>query len=118
MVGISLITAACYWLSSSPWPFSLVLAAVSFGSGLTVYRFGFSRVASRNIARLESQSEPACLFSFQGPYSYFLIIVMIALGYTLRHLPFPKSIDAFVYFTMGSGLALGSSLYFEAFMED
>ena len=114
-VGIGLTAAACFWLCRSAWPLSLVLAAVSLALGMIVYSFGFSRIVRKNLARIAGKPETVCLFAFQGRRSYLLILAMVLMGYTIRHLPIPVDIDAVVYFTMGSALILGSSLYFREF---
>jgi FtsH-binding integral membrane protein len=114
-VGIGLTAAACFWLYNSAWPLNLVLGAVSAVLGMTVYLFGFSRIVRKNLARIGDKPEMVCLFAFQGRRSYFLILAMMVMGYTIRHLPIPKSIDAVVYFTMGAALISGSSLYFREF---
>jgi len=40
---------------------------------------------------------------------------MMLMGYALRNLPIPKDVDAMIYFTVGSALICGSSLYFRQF---
>ena len=114
-VGIGLMAVACFWLYLSAWPLSLVLGALSLALGLIVYSFGFSRIVRKNIERIGGKPELVCLFAFQGWRSYFLILTMILMGYTLRHLPVPKDVVAMIYFTMGSALIRGSSLYFRKF---
>lgn len=117
-VGIALTVVACLWLLDTEWPLNLGLAAASPCLGFLVSRLGFARIAARNIARLRQQPEPACVFSFQGWRSYLLIVIMMGFGYALRHLPVPKSVDAVIYFTMGSALAFSSSHYFRAFARE
>jgi hypothetical protein len=114
-VGIGLITVACYWLYISMWPVSLVFGALGLIMGLMVYFFGFSKIVRKNLNRIGTKPEVVCLFAFQGWRSYFLILMMMAMGYTIRHLPIPKAIDAIVYFTMGFAMILGSSQYFRVF---
>jgi FtsH-binding integral membrane protein len=114
-VGLGLTGVACYWLYSSAWPLSLALAAVSLVLGLVVYSFGFSGIVRKNLERIDAKPEQVCLFAFQGWRSYLLILSMMLMGYTIRHLPLPKTIDAVIYFTMGSGLIFGSLLYFRKF---
>jgi len=114
-VGVGLTTVACFWLYGSKWPLSLILSALSLALGLAVYSFGFSRIVRKNIKRICEKPERACLFAFQGWRSYFLILLMMLMGYTIRHLPLPKTIDAVIYFTMGSAMIFGSSLYFREF---
>ena len=115
-VGVSLMLVACLWLYASAWPLNLVLAAGSLPLGLIIYTYGFSRIVRKNLSRIGAKPEKVCAFAFQGWRSYFLILLMMAMGYTVRHLPIPKYIDAVIYFTMGSALAFGSSLYFREFI--
>jgi hypothetical protein len=117
-VGIGLIAVACFWLYRSAWPLSLTLAALSLALGGIVYSFGFSRIVRKNLKRIGEKPEVVCLFAFQGWRSYFLILAMMLMGYTIRHLPVPKAVDAVVYFTMGSALCFGSSRYFREFFEE
>ena len=117
-VGIGLIAVACFWFYLSAWPLNLVLAALSLALGVIVYSFGFSRIVRKNLRRIGARPEVVCLFAFQGWRSYFLILAMMLMGYTVRHLPIPKYIDAVIYFTMGSALCCGSSLYFRQFSEE
>jgi FtsH-binding integral membrane protein len=114
-VGIGLTAVACFWLYRSAWPLSLILGSASLALGVMVYSFGFSRIVRRNLARIGDKPEIVCLFAFQGCRSYILILAMMLMGYTIRHLPIPTDIDAVVYFTMGSALIFGSSLYFREF---
>ncbi len=114
-MGCGLTAAACFWLYRSEWPLSLVLGALSLALGLIVYSFGFSRIVMKNLERIGGQPELVCLFAFQGWRSYFLILTMILMGFALRRLPVPKEVVAMIYFTMGSALIRGSSLYFRQF---
>jgi FtsH-binding integral membrane protein len=117
-VGIGLIVVACYWLSMTIWPWNLLLAVFSLAMGLVVYSCGFSRIARKNVGRIAAQPDTVCLFAFQSWRSYCLVLFMMLLGFTIRHLPIPKFIDAVIYFTIGSALAFSSSLYFEEFSRE
>ncbi len=112
-VGVALCIMACYWLSLIHWPANAAGVALGFGLGVPVYRFGFSRIAARNIGRIAAQPEKVCLFAFQAWRSYLLIAVMIVLGYTLRHSHLSLLILAVIYACMGTALALSSTLYYE-----
>jgi hypothetical protein len=115
-VGVALMLVGCSWFYVSAWPLNLVLAAGSLPLGFIIYANGFSRIVRKNLNRIGTQPEKVCAFAFQGWRSYFLILLMMAMGYTVRHLPIPKYIDAVIYFAMGSALAFGSSLYFREFV--
>ncbi len=118
MVGNGLILVACRWLSETAWPLNLILALGSIGLGFVIHLYLVSRIALRNILRIQTLPEVTCLFAFQAPRSYFLVIFMMLLGFFLRHLPVSKYFIAPIYLAMGSALAFSSSLYFQAFRND
>ncbi len=113
VVGLVLCGVACYWLSQTPWPGNAVAGLVGFACGVLVYRFGFSRIARRNIARIAGQPDEVCVFAFQAWRSYILIVGMMALGWVLRHSRLPLLVLAIIYLTIGTALALSSSLYYD-----
>jgi len=83
----------------------LVLAVLFF-------RWGFGSIAQKNIRRLRLLPERGCFFAFQAWKSYLIIMVMIALGITLRQSPIPKHFLAVAYTAIGGALFLGSLYYY------
>jgi hypothetical protein len=114
-VGIGLLAVACYWLYPATWPLRIGVILLSAAMGLVMYFFMFSRLVKKNLKRIDCKPERVCLFAFQGKRVYFLIPLMMAMGYGIRHSSLPKEIAALVYFTMGLALILGSSMYFRSF---
>ena len=114
-VGVALVAVACYWLYPSTWPLRIALGALSATLGVAMYLLAFSRLVRKNLKRIDCKPDRVCLFAFQEKRVYFLIPLMMAMGYTIRHSSLPKEIAAVVYFTMGLALILGSSLYFREF---
>jgi hypothetical protein len=112
-VGILLCSMAGGWLLHTPWPTNMLGAGVGIASGILIYRYGFSRIALKNIERISRKPEQVCLFAFQAWRSYLLITVMMALGFILRHSGLPRYILAVIYSAVGSGLTLSSILYYE-----
>lgn len=111
-VGIMLDRLAVSWLSAA----DLIHAALFFLSGIAfsfvVFKFGFSKLALKNINRITLLENRPCIFAFQAWKSYFLIVVMVALGITLRHSSIPKAYLAILYTTIGSALFLASFSYY------
>ncbi|MCE5333790.1 MAG: hypothetical protein LLG06_04300 [Desulfobacteraceae bacterium] len=114
-VGVALMLVACFRLYESPWPLNLMIAAGSVLLGVVISRGLFSRIVSRNLGRIGRKPEASCIFAFQGWRSYLLVVLMMFIGYALRHLPIPHYIDALIYLAMGTALAFSSSLYFAEF---
>jgi hypothetical protein len=114
-VGILLNSFAYGWLTPLKWTIALSLALVGVALAFTVYRFGFSHSAAKNIRRIAAiKNDKPCLFAFQKWSSYPLIAFMIALGIILRkHSAIPKPYLAILYITMGGSLFLASLHYYK-----
>jgi FtsH-binding integral membrane protein len=110
-VGLWLCYLAIRWLRVSGvehwylYTFSGVLLAVA------AYLFGFSRIAKKNILRLQNLPDKSCFFAFQAWKSYLIIVFMITLGVALRHSSIPRQWLAVVYMTIGGAL-VGASFHY------
>ncbi len=113
-VGMGLIMTACFWLADLGWPKIALGVLGGFGSGILVYRFGFSRLAERNLKRISGQPVQVCVFAFQAWRSYALIVGMMALGAVLRHSTLSRLALGMIYAAIGTGLTLSSAVYYEA----
>ena len=111
-VGAMLCCLAGGWLAAVPAKVSLPLGLAGVVLAVAVYRFGFSRIAKKNIDRIGRSPDMACLFSFQAWKSYLIIVVMVTLGLLLRHSSLPKHYLAVVYVTIGGALFLSSLHYY------
>ena len=114
-VGIFLISLTREWV---PFEGLGIVLAVRFAGvllGLAIWYWGFSRLAKRNIIRIEAiASDKPCVFAFQGWTSYPLVAVMISLGIFMRvYSPIPKWVLAIGYVGIGQGLFLSSLYYYQ-----
>ncbi len=109
-VGIMLCVMAFKWLGSSLQPLPFAVAGIA--AGIVIYRFGFVKIAHKNIDRIEALPGKRCFFSFMTFRSYLLVIVMMTLGITLRHSSIPREWLSVIYNGIGIGLALSSIRYF------
>ena len=112
-VGVMLTFLAFHWLADSPHRYLFGIAGVT--AGLIIYRFGFVKIAQKNIDRIEALPGKRCFFSFMTFRSYILVIVMMTLGITLRHSAIPKNWLSIIYNGIGIGLALSSIRYFKSY---
>jgi hypothetical protein len=108
VVGIMLCRMAYIWLKAVPVKWALALGSLGLISALAAYRFGFSKIALKNIFRLCLLPDKVCIFAFQAWKSYLIIIFMIVLGITMRHSPIPKHFLAVIYATIGGALFFSS----------
>ncbi|MBU8913396.1 MAG: hypothetical protein KOO61_05180 [Spirochaetales bacterium] len=111
-VGGYLIYLAYGWLRPLPSGRAILLASAGVLLALVIYRFGFSRLAEKNIKRISQFKDRASIFAFQSWKSYIIIPVMIGLGIFLRKSPLPKQYLAIMYIGIGGGLFLSSLHYY------
>jgi len=110
-VGIALSAVALGWISGN-WLFAIIVGIIG---GAVIYRFGFSILAKKNLTRIFTQApgkEKVCVFAFQDKRSYFIITIMMAMGYGLRHSPIPKQYLAPLYLALGLALFFSSIHYY------
>ena len=114
VVGMVLMIIAIRW--TAPFHgYRLLYLAVGAAGGVIIFMYGFGRLAAANIERIFAQApgkDKVCLFAFQNTRSYVIIVIMIGMGYTLRHLPISKLYLVPVYFAIGEGMTLSSLSYY------
>ena len=113
-VGIMLVSFAVRWLQIEKWPMILLLLLGGAALGVAIYLFGFSKLAVKNIKRINAYvKERICFFAFQKWTTYPLVGFMISLGIFLRkYSSIPKPILSIMYLGLGFSLFASSLLYY------
>ncbi len=112
VVGFILIRMVYFWLIADLTTSTFLLAASGLILGLLIHFFGFSRVVSKNLKRIAEKPERPCIFGFMSWKSYFLVILMMTLGISLRMSSIPKMYLSILYIGIGSALIFSGSRYF------
>ena len=111
LVGLFFCLRAFFWLKPLALK-GLGLFSLALVLSFLVGRLGLSRIAFRNLRRLDEQPDKICCFAFQPWRSYLIIGLMILLGVTLRRSSLPRPLLGFLYAVMGGGLVTASFFYF------
>jgi uncharacterized membrane protein len=111
MVGIMLNGWVYSWLRTERIGYAILALIIGFVCSLLIHHFGFLRLVDRNLDRILPMEGRRCIFSFMPWKSYILIIIMIVLGFLLRHSPIPKLYLAVLYTGIGTALILSSVRY-------
>jgi hypothetical protein len=119
-VGLFLISLTRKWVAPVAKLYTGVIVILGIALGVSIYHFGFSRFADKNIERIEAiPSKKPCLFAFQEWTSYPLVAFMISLGIFLRvYSPVPKTWLAVVYIGIGLSLFMASMHYYKQIWQD
>ncbi|MDH4027311.1 MAG: hypothetical protein OEU95_00575 [Nitrospirota bacterium] len=116
-VGIALCNLAYNWLSVPGVENTALLTAAGTILSLLIHHFGFLKLVDRNITRIVAKEGKVCVFAFQPWKSYLIIMVMIAMGITLRHSSLPKPYLAIIYIGFGGAMLLSSIRYHRVFIK-
>ena len=113
-VGLMLDGFALRWFKLSEFSVVALFVVVGLLLAAAIYRFGFSKLAEKNIRRIRGLAdEKVCLFAFQAWTTYPLVAFMISLGIYLRiYSPIPKPLLASGYLGIGTALFSASLHYF------
>jgi hypothetical protein len=111
-VGIMMCATGIGWLTAGGLVRGMGLEMAGLILAMLSVRWGFGSLAQKNIRRLRRLPDRGCFFAFQAWKSYLIIMIMIALGITLRHSAIPKQFLAVVYTAIGGALLLGSVHYY------
>lgn len=119
IVGIMLISIASGWLTELSLAYQTIGISTSLISGLVITRFGFSKIALKNIERIHQYKKKiVCVWAFQKWSSYILIAFMMSLGIFLRNASYiPRVILLIIYFSIGMALFLSSILYYRELLQ-
>lgn len=109
--GVMLIIFAVSWLANYKGPGKILFFIAGFLGAMPIHHFGFLKLADKNLKRLLLLTEKKCIFMFITWKSYLIILIMISLGITLRHLPITKQYLSILYNGIGLGLFLSGIRY-------
>jgi hypothetical protein len=111
VAGVMMNWLSITWLQAESGESALAALAVGLSAALVIHYFGFRRLVERNLARIIPMEGKRCVFSFVPGKSYLLIMVMVLMGFLLRHSRIPKLYLAGLYTAIGTALILSSVRY-------
>ena len=106
------------WLSAIHHSYIMFFLIAGLIASLIIHKYGFTKVANKNIARIIPFQGKHCAFAFMSWKSYLIVIFMMMLGITLRHSSMPKEYLSIIYTGIGTALILSSLIYFRLFLKN
>ena len=116
-VGVFLCLRAFVWLEEVNGTSEIIFGASGAVVAVVGNRFMFANVAHKNVGRIFLLPQRACVFAFTAWKGYAMIVVMVALGITVRNSSFPKRYLAPIYIAMGGALFLSSFVFYQSFWQ-
>jgi len=115
-IGVMLDVLSYGWLKGVRTDRAVLAAVIGFLCALVIHHFGFLRLVDKNLARILPMEGKRCIFSFMPLKSYILIIMMMFMGFLLRHSAIPKLYLSVLYIGIGTALILSSVRYLRYLM--
>ncbi len=112
LVGLLLMSMSIHWICDEKLHHIGLLLLLGSIAGLIIHHFGFLRVVDKNLGRISEMEGKRCVFSFMSWRSYLLVLIMMTIGFTLRHSGIPHLYLVPFYFAIGLALFLSSIRYF------
>lgn len=106
LIGVSLLGVGLTLSDALP------LLAAAIAIGYMKGRLVLSKAAQKQVLRISSLDNPASITKLYSKGFYFLILGMMGLGMSLRFLPVPSAVRAFVDVTVGIALVIGAIQYY------
>ena len=112
-LGIVLPKLASQWIKPGEWLINSLILLGGVVFGIIFYKYGFSRMAAKNIRRIEAlPGEKHCIFGFHGWKLYPIILFMVLSFQALRvYSLVPWQLLAVVYFAIGFSKLASSTIY-------
>jgi hypothetical protein len=100
------------WASQSGLVRGLLIAAVF--AGALKARLVLRRAARRSIDRIRSRGDDRCLGGFIPLWGWGLVLLMMGMGFALRHGLLPHPVVGLIYVAIGTALLTGSVDFWRA----
>jgi len=114
-VGLLLCWRAWGWLDTELPNRTWMEELGAIATGFFLYSFALSKVAQKNIARIDDLPHRTHVWNFIPMKSYLMIATMIGMGIALRNSSLPKELLIIPYTAMGGALILGGVAYVRSF---
>jgi hypothetical protein len=115
--GFMLMSFSIRWSHLVKYSHLAALFTAGVLGGLIIHRFGFIKVAEKNINRLTALKDKPCIFSFMSWKSYLMVGVMMTMGFLIRHSGLSKEFLVPLYTAIGTALILSSTRYYRSFFQ-
>ncbi|MEW6251370.1 MAG: hypothetical protein AB1716_12040 [Planctomycetota bacterium] len=113
-VGIGLLTAGLRWALAGGRTYMAVLVVVAMLAGVLKAEFVLARTARRVISRIQARGDHRCAGGFLSVRTWLFVLLMMALGYTLRHGLLPHEVVGVIYVAVGAALLVASRRFWIA----
>lgn len=108
LVGLGLATYGSIRTLGAAGSAKMVLFPAALVAGAAKGHWVLARSAKRNLARILARGEGRCLFGFLSLRSWAFVVLMMALGRTLRHSTATSPAVGPIYLAVGVALLVGS----------
>lgn len=115
IVGTGLLSVGSHFIwgvaQASPWADPSIWMVVAVVLGYVKGKFVITKVGRRNVARIFTLPDASPLYRTFSVKSWMLVLLMIAIGRTIRFFGAPPMGVGVIYVAVGVALLIGSQVY-------
>ncbi len=113
-VGGALLVVGAGWALLGRRGYMLAIVALAVAAGALKAEFVLARTARRAIERIRARGDGRCIGGFLSWRTWGFVVLMMGLGYTLRHGLLPHPVVGIIYVAVGTALLLASRRFWSA----
>jgi hypothetical protein len=114
VVGAVLAALGVHWMLAWGAPHAGLLVALAVVIGVLKARFVLRRTAGRIVERIRARGDGHCIGGFISWPTWGFVVLMMGLGYLLRHGHLPHAVVAFIYVAVGVALLVAATNIWQA----
>lgn len=117
VVGALLALFGARWALAADFPYAVVVLVIAAAIGVLKAEFVLVRAARRAIDRIRTRGDGRCIGGFLSIRTWLLVILMMAIGYGLRHGLAPRGIVGVIYVAIGTALLTAARRFWWAWYQ-
>ncbi len=113
-VGAVLLIVGARWALGAGVRYMPIVLVLAVAAGAAKAEFVLARTARRAIERIRVRGDGRCVGGFLSWRTWGFVVLMMGLGYTLRHGLLPHGVVGVIYVWVGTALLLASRRFWAA----
>ena len=113
-VGAMLLLFGARWSLAADFPYMPAVLALAVVAGAFKSEYVLARAARRAIERIHTRGDGRCIGGFLSARTWLFVLIMMGLGYALRHGLAPRAVVGVIYVAIGTSLLLAARRFWAA----
>jgi len=114
VVGALLLFFGVRWALAADIPYTAIILLLAIIAGALKAEYVLAQAAQRAIERICARGDGRCIGGFLSTRTWLLVLLMMGLGYALRHGLATRAVVGVLYVAIGTALLLAARRFWTA----